>query len=128
MFMFLITLLTISQVGMTSVHVHHDETIFKDSHTFNPERWIDDPRLDRYLVSFSKGSRSCVGMNLAYAEMYLWISNVFRRFGSKEVRFESDEGILELVNTDLRDVTIAADLFVPEIAEDREGVKIRVSA
>jgi hypothetical protein len=31
-----------------------------------------------------------VGMNLAYAEMYLWLSGVFRRFGSKEVRFEGD--------------------------------------
>jgi len=88
---------------MTSVLLHHDEKIFPDSHTFDPERWVDNPRLDRYLVSFSKGSRSCIGMNLAHAEMYLWLSNVFRRFGSKGVRFASDEGILELVDTDISD-------------------------
>lgn len=113
---------------MTSVLIHHDESIFPDSHTFNPDRWINNPRLDRYLVSFSKGSRSCVGMNLAYAEIYLWISNIFRRFGSKEVRFESDEGVLELVDTTIKDVTLAADLFVPEIAPECKGVRFRVLA
>jgi cytochrome P450 len=113
-------------VGMTSVLIHHDESIFPDSKEFRPERWIEDPRLDRYLVAFSKGSRQCLGMNLAYAEMYLWLAAVFRRFGSKEVRFESDEGVLELVDTDLSDVEIVADRFVPIVKPDSKGVRVRV--
>lgn len=56
-------------VGMTSVLLHHNETTFPESWTFKPERWIDDPQLDKYLVSFSKGTRMCVGMHLAYAEL-----------------------------------------------------------
>jgi cytochrome P450 len=113
-------------VSMTSVLIHHDESIFPDSKEFRPERWIEDPRLDRYLVAFSKGSRQCLGMNLAYAEMRLWLTAVFRRFGSKKVRFESDEGVLELVDTDLSDVEIVADRFVPIVKLDSKGVRVQV--
>ena len=55
-------------VSMSTVDVHHDESIFPDSHTFKPERWLDNPRapngspLDRYLVAFGKGGRSCLGI------------------------------------------------------------------
>ena len=113
-------------VSMTSVLIHHDESIFPTPEEFRPERWIEDPRLDRYLVAFSKGSRQCLGMNLAWAEMYLWVATVFRQFGSKEVRFESDEGVLELVDTNLEDVKIVADRFVPVVKADSEGVRVMV--
>lgn len=54
-------------VGMTSVHIHHNEEIFPESYKFKPERWLENrperaPPLDRYLVAFSKGSRQCIGM------------------------------------------------------------------
>jgi hypothetical protein len=111
---------------MTSVLIHHNETIFPDAKVFRPDRWIEHPRLDRYLVAFSKGSRQCLGMNLAYAEMYLLLAAVFRRFGSKEVRFEGDEGVLELVDTDVSDVEIVADRFVPIVKPESKGVRVRV--
>lgn len=52
---------------MTSVHIHQNETIFPEAQKFKPERWLEArpegaPPLDRYLVSFTKGSRQCVGM------------------------------------------------------------------
>lgn len=54
-------------VGMSSYQIHHDETLFPDSRTFKPERWLDERgkrnrHLDQYLLSFSKGSRQCLGM------------------------------------------------------------------
>lgn len=52
-------------VGMTSVFMHHNEDIFPDSYNFVPERWIDPEHrkyLEKYMVSFTKGSRQCVGM------------------------------------------------------------------
>ena len=54
-------------VGMSSVITHHDESVFPDSHAFVPERWLDEKgqhrkQLDRALLAFSKGSRSCVGI------------------------------------------------------------------
>lgn len=47
--------------------VHHNESIFPDSYQFIPERWIDSKGqrrtdLDRYLMSFGKGGRQCIGM------------------------------------------------------------------
>ena len=62
---------------MDNYDVSHDEAIFPNSHKFIPERWLDDPKapdgkpLSRYNVSFGKGSRNCVGMQLAYAELYV---------------------------------------------------------
>lgn len=53
-------------VGMTSVIGHHDESIFPDSHSFIPERWIKAVEagkpLDKYLMSFNRGTRVCLGM------------------------------------------------------------------
>ena len=112
---------------MSSTLIHHNESIYPNSSSFNPERWIDNPRLERYLVSFTKGSRQCVGMNLAYTEMFLWLSNVFGRFGSKEVRFAGDEGIIELVDTDVTDIELGADFFVPYPRKDSKGMNIRLS-
>lgn len=59
---------------MTSVLMHLNPNIFPSPKTFQPERWLENPRLSKYLVSFSKGSRQCLGMNLAYAELYLCLS------------------------------------------------------
>ncbi|KAL9131629.1 MAG: hypothetical protein Q9217_000517, partial [Psora testacea] len=116
-------------VGMTSIQIHQDESIFPDARSFVPERWIENPRLDRYMVSFCKGSRQCIGINLAYAEMYLCLAAIFRRFGSggeNSVRTEGDEGILELFETGPGDVEVQADGFVPLAAKDSQGIRIRV--
>lgn len=118
-------------VGMTSALIHQDESIFPNATSFVPERWVENPRLDRYLVSFSKGSRQCLGINLAYVEMYLCLASIFRRFGSggvDGVRDEGDEGVLELFETGLRDVEIAADGFVPLPAEGSKGIRIKVKS
>lgn len=39
-----------------------------------------DINLERYLVSFSKGSRQCLGINQVYAEAALGIARVVRAF------------------------------------------------
>ncbi|EFZ01933.1 cytochrome P450 [Metarhizium robertsii] len=61
---------------------HFDPTIFPDPKTFRPERWVNDRNgeLDRYMLSFSRGSRSCIGINLAYAELYLLFAAFFTNF------------------------------------------------
>jgi cytochrome P450 len=54
---------------MTSVLIHHNEEIFPDSHEFIPERWLDPEKrkyLEKYMVSFTKGSRQCVGMKYVF--------------------------------------------------------------
>ncbi|MCJ1389938.1 hypothetical protein MMC18_002796 [Xylographa bjoerkii] len=113
-------------VGMTSTLIHHDESIFPNAAVFDPQRWLKNPRLIRYMVSFSKGSRQCLGINLAYAELYLCLAAIWRRFGSEEARHEGDEGVLELFETGERDVAIAADTFIPSQAKGSKGVRVRV--
>lgn len=54
-------------IGMSAAVTHHDERAFPDSTAFIPERWLDENNqrrkdLDRSMLAFSKGSRSCLGM------------------------------------------------------------------
>jgi cytochrome P450 len=55
---------------------------------FSPDRWLgpNAKACEAALSTFSKGPRSCFGINLAYAEMHLGLANVFRRF-----EFQLDE-------------------------------------
>lgn len=113
-------------VGMTAVLVHHDESIFPDSRRFLPERWIEQPHLDKYILSFSKGSRICIGINLAYAEIYIGLARVFRMLGSVDVRLPDDEGFLELFETTKDDVEIKTDAFIPLVKGGSKGIRVLV--
>ncbi len=63
-------------ISMTAYDVSHDEAIFLDSHTYSPDRWLGDARapngksLEHYLVSFGKGSKSCLGIKYVYKEPF----------------------------------------------------------
>lgn len=51
-------------VGMTSVMLHDNPHLFPSPRPFQPERWLQPSKtqLRKYLVPFSRGSRSCLGM------------------------------------------------------------------
>jgi len=61
-------------VSMTTVDIHHDEHIYPDSHKYIPERWLSNPQtkdgypLNRFLVSFGKDARSCLGIKYVIYE------------------------------------------------------------
>ncbi|KAI4145298.1 MAG: hypothetical protein LQ341_002430 [Variospora aurantia] len=58
-----------------------DPTVFPTPDEFRPERWLNnDPKLDQYMCSFSKGSRSCIGIHLAYCVLYFTFARLLRRF------------------------------------------------
>lgn len=103
---------------MTSHLIHHNESIFPNSHEYIPQRWIDNPRLDQLLVSFSKGTRQCVGINLAYAELYTTLANIFRRYGGPE------EGRFELLETTGEVVEIVADMFLPFVKKGSKEIRV----
>lgn len=106
--------------------MHYDESVFPDPTSFRPERWLENPRLDKYLIAFSRGSRQCIGINLAYAEIYLGLATIFGRFGSVDVRGEKDVGILELFDTDEKDVEIVGDGITPLVARESQGIRVKV--
>ncbi|KAL4886900.1 putative benzoate 4-monooxygenase cytochrome P450 [Aspergillus karnatakaensis] len=83
-------------ISMTINEWHEDETIFPDPYRFNPDRWLGEDNgksLDPYLVPFSKGSRMCLGMHLAMAEMYLILGMVFRRFAFDVRRVDRERDV-----------------------------------
>ena len=109
-------------VSMTSILIHNDPILFPDPKSFMPERWLPletkGVRLQKYMVAFSRGSRQCLGMHLARAELYLGISNVIRKFGSK----------LRVVDTDYeRDVALTRDIFSPAARKDSKGIFVMVN-
>jgi cytochrome P450 len=113
-------------VGMTSTLVHQDPTIFPSPLSFIPERWLENPRLDKYMLSFSKGTRQCIGINLAYAELYMMLAGVFRSYGSSDVMMDDDLGHLGLFETTIEDIEIQADGMVPLTKVGTQGVRILV--
>lgn len=104
---------------MTPYFVLTDLTIFPEPTEFRPERWIEAAaqggRLDKYLVSFGRGSRSCVGINLAYAELYLAMGSVVRRFD------------WDMYETGLKDIVCKHDFFVPGPDLSSKGVRATIS-
>ncbi|KAI9467344.1 putative cytochrome P450 [Lactarius psammicola] len=69
-------------VSQSSLFVHFSEQIFPRPHEFLPDRWLQpgSKALDNWLVAFSRGPRSCLGINLGYCELYLTLAYLFRRF------------------------------------------------
>ncbi|PLN80209.1 cytochrome P450 [Aspergillus taichungensis] len=118
-------------VSMTSVFVHNDPAIFPEPTEFRPERWLEASKeginLSRYLVSFTKGSRQCVGINLAYAELYICVSSIFRRYSGTKEDDSGKEGILNLFETSNDDVDIAADMFLPVVKKESKGIRLIVT-
>ncbi|KAF6817883.1 cytochrome p450 [Colletotrichum plurivorum] len=107
-------------VSETPYFVLMDPSIFPEPHIFRPDRWLEaekqGKRLDRYLVSFGKGSRNCLGMNcsLAYAELYLAVATLVRRFD------------WEMSETGLNDVVCKHDFFVAVADLDSKGVRAKI--
>jgi hypothetical protein len=77
------------------------------------------------MVSFSKGSRQCAGTNLSYAELYLALAGIFRRYGVKGIA-GGPNGTLELFETTVDDVAMAADMWVPFVKDGSKGVRVWV--
>lgn len=72
---------------MSAVIQHYDEDLFPEPFAFRPSRWLGpdgaSKELDRYLVPFSKGTRQCGGINLAWMELYLALSSIVMRLSVK---------------------------------------------
>ncbi|KAI0517465.1 cytochrome P450 [Xylaria bambusicola] len=91
-------------VGMTTYLMHRDPNIYPDPEEFKPQRWLDLQerwRLEKFYAPFSKGPRNCLGMHLAWAELYMTVAAVVERFdltfGSSaldDLRCTSDQFII----------------------------------
>ena len=108
-------------VSMSSVLIHDNESIFPEPREFKPERWLPlettGAALQKYLVSFSRGSRQCLGIHLGWAELYIGLASVFGRFGGK----------MRIVDTVReRDVELYHDFFTPTPKVGSEGIIMEI--
>ncbi|KAF7189124.1 Cytochrome P450 monooxygenase [Pseudocercospora fuligena] len=108
-------------ISMTIADVHLNSDFFPEAEKFKPERWLgDSPKapdgspLERYFVAFGKGPRSCLGINLAWMELFKLVGTIMRKFQ------------LELYETDVTDVLLGHDFFLPSPRLDSKGIRIKV--
>ena len=55
------------RVGVNGAVVHYDKDVFGlDADSFDPDRWIngDALRMDKAMIQFGTGSRTCIGKNV----------------------------------------------------------------
>ncbi|PWY70840.1 putative benzoate 4-monooxygenase cytochrome P450 [Aspergillus sclerotioniger CBS 115572] len=98
--------------------IHRDPILFPDCDKFDPERWLQGEKSDylkRYHVSFSKGSRSCVGKSLAWNELYFAIAYMVRRFD------------FELYNTTAEDMKFVSETVFPKTRRGMMTVYAKVN-
>ncbi|KAK8041782.1 Cytochrome p450 [Apiospora rasikravindrae] len=91
-------------VSMTSMLQHREPGKFPDPDRFDPERWLvlsgssssrrrkEVAALEKYLVPFGKGTRSCLGVNLATAEIYLTLAGGVWERGVRDGVVSRDDG------------------------------------
>lgn len=86
--------------------IHLNSKNFPEPEAFLPERWLQSEgkdlkgeRMD--MLSFGKGSRSCLGINLAYAELYITLAALVLHF--EFIPYE----------TDVRNVYLERDFTIP---------------
>ncbi|KAF3935122.1 hypothetical protein ABW20_dc0101106 [Dactylellina cionopaga] len=76
-----------TRIGMAIYLIHYNPELFPNPKTFDPERWLQDPAemavANKFLVPFSKGSRACIGINLAHMELYTIMAYLIRRHDLK---------------------------------------------
>jgi len=72
---------------MSTYIQHNDSSIFPNPGSFDPSRWLshasnspEHTKLDKYLVSFGKGAHGCIGATFAWAQLYLTLASVHRKF------------------------------------------------
>lgn len=101
-------------VGMNIMFLNNNPAKFAEPEKFVPERWLDNEGKTPEIYSFGKGTRMCAGINLGYAELYLGLAAIVRRFD------------LELYETGIEDVHPVLEGFVPFARRESKGVRVLV--
>ncbi|RPA76094.1 cytochrome P450 [Ascobolus immersus RN42] len=71
-----------TSIDSSIYNMNMNPDVFHDPFKFDPERWLqpDSILLEKYSVSFGLGSRNCLGIYLAYLEIYMILAAIIRNF------------------------------------------------
>jgi cytochrome P450 len=115
-------------MAMNPILLSRIPSLYPSPGEFRPERFIENPRLRGYNFTFSRGTRVCMGMNLAYQEMYVILAGLFGRFDGPDGRDRKKAGgeRLELFKTGRGDVETVRDFVTENIRDGSVGVRVMV--
>ncbi|KAI1271765.1 cytochrome P450 [Xylaria sp. FL0933] len=110
--------------SMTTLITHTDPELFEEPLAFLPQRWINNPKLSRAMIAFSRGSRNCVGEGIARCEISMMIATILRYYDI----YNGQAGrTLELYDTIReRDIDANSEMIVPIPAKGSHGLRVRV--
>ncbi|PVH91467.1 cytochrome P450, partial [Periconia macrospinosa] len=90
-----------SPVGMTTLLMHTNEKLYPEPMRFIPDRWMESSsrKASSYgFAPFSRGTRICLGMHLAWAEMCMLLATLVQNFNftiknatASDFEFERDD-------------------------------------
>ncbi|KAE9376444.1 cytochrome P450 [Stipitochalara longipes BDJ] len=105
-------------ISTTTLSAHTAETVFPDPFKFDPERWLGEEGKERkkFQMAFSKGSRKCLGIELARAELFLVTAKLVSEFAMK----------MRLWETGSEEVAFVGDYQVAVPAVGAKGVRVMV--
>jgi cytochrome P450 len=73
-------------IGASAWPLHRKESIFGDrTEDFRPERWIETSESQKLLMNnalftFGMGSRTCIGKNISFLEIYKLVPTILKKF------------------------------------------------
>lgn len=99
-----------------------DPSIFPEPEKFLPDRWLTTNEAEykkymKYLQPWGRGARTCLGMEIAYSDLYLTITRLF----GPDCAFH-----MKLFATELRDWDAYGDYFAPVPAPGGKGLRVLV--
>lgn len=105
-------------MSTTTLSAHTAPSVFPNPFVFDPERWLGDEgrKLQKYQMSFGKGSRKCLGIELARAEMYLVTVALVQGFD------------MNLWKTEASDVAFVHDYHVSMPSLEFKGLEATMTA
>ncbi|KAL9618562.1 MAG: hypothetical protein Q9160_006746 [Pyrenula sp. 1 TL-2023] len=121
-------------VSMLTMDLHENPDKFPEPTKWEPDRWlirnadhqdkegkmVFNNALLRYIAPFSRGTRSCAGKELAFAEMYLVLARLFGTDNGINLRLCEDL-------TDERDVAADHGGFTTAPPKGRGGLWVKVT-
>lgn len=105
-------------ISMSIRDLHLDPDCHPEPLKFSPERWLDPSmykQSEQFFAPFGKGTRSCVGRELAMLQVMMVTANLLHRFD------------VELFQTTYDDVRMQYDFFSPFHADDSKGLQVTIT-
>lgn len=70
-------------ISMQCYTTHRNPTYFPDPEAFKPNRWLEETEhleeMKRLFMPFSKGTRDCLGKNLALMELKIFVAAIVKQ-------------------------------------------------